>query len=108
MEANRPCDRAPSVMVAALGPQLLRIAGRRTDGTLSRRSSPICFAAGALRRRVSADEREHEQRRSRQRAQRHHRACSASAACCSGIGSTLTPTTFELTDARPSPEAYSL
>jgi F420-dependent oxidoreductase-like protein len=34
MEANRPCATAPSVMVAALGPQLLRIAGRRTDGTL--------------------------------------------------------------------------
>jgi len=34
MEANRPHQQAPSVMVAALGPQLLRIAGRRTDGTL--------------------------------------------------------------------------
>ncbi len=34
MEANRPHPVAPSVMVAALGPQLLRMAGRRTDGTL--------------------------------------------------------------------------
>ena len=34
MEANRPSTGTPSVMVAALGPQLLRLAGRRTDGTL--------------------------------------------------------------------------
>lgn len=34
LEANRPSAVAPSVMVAALGPQVLRLAGRRTDGTL--------------------------------------------------------------------------
>lgn len=34
LEANRPNPTAPSVMIAALGPQLLRIAGRRSDGTL--------------------------------------------------------------------------
>jgi 5,10-methylenetetrahydromethanopterin reductase len=33
-EANRPTDDPPSVMLAALGEQMLRIAGRRTDGTL--------------------------------------------------------------------------
>jgi 5,10-methylenetetrahydromethanopterin reductase len=30
----RPTDRVPSVMVAALGPQMLDLAGRRTDGTI--------------------------------------------------------------------------
>jgi len=30
----RPGDRTPSVMVAALGEQALRVAGRRTDGTI--------------------------------------------------------------------------
>ena len=34
LEANPPSLVAPSVMVAALGPQLLRLAGRRSDGTL--------------------------------------------------------------------------
>jgi 5,10-methylenetetrahydromethanopterin reductase len=33
-EAARPTDRVPSVMLAALGEQMLRIAGRRTDGTI--------------------------------------------------------------------------
>ncbi len=32
--AARPTDRTPSVMLAALGPQMLDIAGRRTDGTI--------------------------------------------------------------------------
>lgn len=30
----RPTDQAPKVMLAALGPQMLRIAGARTDGTI--------------------------------------------------------------------------
>lgn len=33
-EGARPTDRVPSVMVAALGEQVLRVAGRRTDGTI--------------------------------------------------------------------------
>jgi len=33
-ESARPTDRAPSVMVAALGEQALRVTGRRTDGTI--------------------------------------------------------------------------
>jgi F420-dependent oxidoreductase-like protein len=32
--APRPTDQAPSVMLAALGPQMLDLAGRRTDGTI--------------------------------------------------------------------------
>ena len=32
--AARPTDDPPSVMVAALGPQLLKVAGARTDGTI--------------------------------------------------------------------------
>ena len=32
--AGRPTDRVPSVMLAALGPQMLDIAGGRTDGTI--------------------------------------------------------------------------
>jgi F420-dependent oxidoreductase-like protein len=32
--AGRPTDRTPSVMLAALGEQMLDIAGRRTDGTI--------------------------------------------------------------------------
>lgn len=32
--AARPTDRVPSVMVAALGPQMLDLAGRRVDGTI--------------------------------------------------------------------------
>ena len=32
--AGRPTERVPSVMLAALGPQMLEIAGRRTDGTI--------------------------------------------------------------------------
>ena len=31
---TRPTERRPSVMVAALGEQVLRVAGRRTDGTI--------------------------------------------------------------------------
>ena len=31
---GRPTDRTPSVMVAALGEQVLRVAGHRTDGTI--------------------------------------------------------------------------
>jgi F420-dependent oxidoreductase-like protein len=34
MTAGRPTDVVPSVMLAALGPQMLDIAGRRTDGTI--------------------------------------------------------------------------
>jgi F420-dependent oxidoreductase-like protein len=34
MASPRPGDRAPSVMVAALGEQALRVTGRRTDGTI--------------------------------------------------------------------------
>ncbi|MBT3246003.1 MAG: TIGR03564 family F420-dependent LLM class oxidoreductase [Actinobacteria bacterium] len=34
IESARPTDRAPSVMVAALGEQALRVTGRRTDGTI--------------------------------------------------------------------------
>ena len=34
MESARPSDRVPSVMVAALGEQALRVTGRRTDGTI--------------------------------------------------------------------------
>jgi 5,10-methylenetetrahydromethanopterin reductase len=33
-EAARPSVGVPKVMVAALGPQMLRLAGRRTDGTI--------------------------------------------------------------------------
>lgn len=33
-EDPRPCDGVPKVMVAALGEQMLRLAGRRTDGTI--------------------------------------------------------------------------
>lgn len=33
-EAPRPTDDPPSVMLAALGDQMLKIAGRRTDGTI--------------------------------------------------------------------------
>jgi len=33
-EYRRPTDHKPSVMLAALGEQMLRIAGRRTDGTI--------------------------------------------------------------------------
>ncbi|MDG2112968.1 MAG: LLM class flavin-dependent oxidoreductase, partial [Actinomycetota bacterium] len=33
-EAPKPVDEAPSVMLAALGDQMLDIAGRRTDGTI--------------------------------------------------------------------------
>jgi len=33
-ESARPTDDPPSIMVAALGDQMLRIAGRRTDGTI--------------------------------------------------------------------------
>jgi len=33
-EGVRPCDGVPKVMVAALGEQMLRLAGRRTDGTI--------------------------------------------------------------------------
>ncbi|MBC8195791.1 MAG: TIGR03564 family F420-dependent LLM class oxidoreductase [Acidimicrobiia bacterium] len=33
-ESTRPTERAPSVMVAALGEQALRVTGRRTDGTI--------------------------------------------------------------------------
>jgi F420-dependent oxidoreductase-like protein len=32
--APRPTERPPSVMLAALGPQMLDLAGRRTDGTI--------------------------------------------------------------------------
>jgi F420-dependent oxidoreductase-like protein len=32
--AARPTERTPSVMLAALGPQMLDLAGRRTDGTI--------------------------------------------------------------------------
>jgi F420-dependent oxidoreductase-like protein len=32
--AGRPTETVPSVMLAALGPQMLDIAGRRTDGTI--------------------------------------------------------------------------
>lgn len=32
--AARPTDTVPSVMLAALGPQMLDVAGRRTDGTI--------------------------------------------------------------------------
>jgi F420-dependent oxidoreductase-like protein len=32
--AVRPTDTVPSVMLAALGPQMLELAGRRTDGTI--------------------------------------------------------------------------
>jgi F420-dependent oxidoreductase-like protein len=32
--AGRPTETTPSVMLAALGPQMLDIAGRRTDGTI--------------------------------------------------------------------------
>lgn len=34
MASARPSDRVPSVMVAALGEQALRVTGRRTDGTI--------------------------------------------------------------------------
>lgn len=33
-EAARPTDTVPSVMVAALGPQVLRVTGQRADGTI--------------------------------------------------------------------------
>src|SRR4029079_12582751 len=33
-EGARPTETVPSVMLAALGPQMLDIAGRRTDGTV--------------------------------------------------------------------------
>jgi F420-dependent oxidoreductase-like protein len=33
-EAARPTDNPPSVMLAALGDQMLKIAGKRTDGTI--------------------------------------------------------------------------
>jgi 5,10-methylenetetrahydromethanopterin reductase len=33
-ESARPTEVVPSVMVAALGPQMLRVTGRRTDGTI--------------------------------------------------------------------------
>lgn len=33
-ESARPTDEPPSLLIAALGPQLLRIAGARTDGTI--------------------------------------------------------------------------
>ena len=34
IDTGRPTERAPSVMVAALGEQTLKVAGRRTDGTI--------------------------------------------------------------------------
>src|SRR3954452_21938305 len=34
MTGGRPPETVPSVMLAALGPQMLEIAGRRTDGTI--------------------------------------------------------------------------
>ena len=34
ISTGRPADRAPSVMVAALGEQALRVTGRRTDGSI--------------------------------------------------------------------------
>ncbi len=34
IDAVRPVDQSPSVMVAALGEQMLRVAGRRSDGTI--------------------------------------------------------------------------
>jgi F420-dependent oxidoreductase-like protein len=34
VDAPRPTERVPSVMLAALGPQMLDLAGRRTDGTI--------------------------------------------------------------------------
>jgi len=33
-ESARPSESVPSVMLAALGPQMLEVAGRRTDGTI--------------------------------------------------------------------------
>ena len=33
-EASRPTDNPPSIMLAALGDQMLKIAGKRTDGTI--------------------------------------------------------------------------
>ncbi|RMH87213.1 MAG: TIGR03564 family F420-dependent LLM class oxidoreductase [Actinomyces sp.] len=43
-EAPRPTDDPPSVLLAALGPQMLRIAGRRTDGTVLWMTGPRTIA----------------------------------------------------------------
>ncbi len=43
-EAPRPTDRAPAVLLAALGPQMLRVAGRRTDGTILWMTGPRTIA----------------------------------------------------------------
>ncbi len=40
----RITDRPPSIMVAAMGPQMLRLAGRRTDGTILWMTGPRTIA----------------------------------------------------------------
>ena len=41
----RPTDDAPGVMIAALGPQMLRLAGRHTDGTILWMTGPRTIAS---------------------------------------------------------------
>ena len=53
MESKRPGDRAPSVMVAALGEQTLRVTGRRTDGTILWMVGPRTIA-DHIRPRITA------------------------------------------------------
>jgi len=44
MERPRPTDAAPRVVLAALGPQMLKVAGRRTDGTILWMTGPRTIA----------------------------------------------------------------
>jgi 5,10-methylenetetrahydromethanopterin reductase len=43
-ESPRPTDGAPSVLLAAMGPQMLRLAGSRTDGTILWMTGPRAIA----------------------------------------------------------------
>lgn len=43
-EGARPTERAPSVLLAAMGPQMLRLAGTLTDGTLLWMTGPKAIA----------------------------------------------------------------
>ncbi len=43
-EGTRPADTAPSVLLAAMGTQMLRVAGKRTDGTLLWMTGPKTIA----------------------------------------------------------------
>jgi len=44
-ESARPTDQAPSVLLAAMGTQMLRVAGKRTDGTLVWMTGPKTIAS---------------------------------------------------------------